>query len=277
MDIARAQWPTGRLAHCIYPAWEVGEFTSLSRPGAIALAFSEQHAATIRIGGRIEDRDVPGGSYALSPERLEWLRVKQPSECIEVQAPKRLRRAMAEELGVASHADLADIHGRRDPIIWSIAARLRAGVRSPVMDDGERDFLVRLLYSRAYQLNFGGRLRESGFRLDERRIRRLADYVEAHLDRLLDIDELAEVAALSPYHFIRCFRATFGTTPYRFVRMRRLERARSALAAGASIRRAAHQAGYISVHHFRSSFADHFGRRALTSLRPPAERRARSR
>ena len=41
----------------------------------------------------------------------------------------------------------------------------------------------------------------------------------------LDVAALARVAHVSPAHFIRSFRATFGETPHRYLQRRRIERA----------------------------------------------------
>ena len=41
----------------------------------------------------------------------------------------------------------------------------------------------------------------------------------------LDVAALARVACVSPAHFIRTFKATFGETPHRYLQRRRVERA----------------------------------------------------
>src|SRR5437870_3984962 len=41
----------------------------------------------------------------------------------------------------------------------------------------------------------------------------------------LDVPALAKIANVSPAHFIRTFRATFGETPHRYLQRRRVERA----------------------------------------------------
>jgi AraC-like DNA-binding protein len=46
----------------------------------------------------------------------------------------------------------------------------------------------------------------------------------------LTVDQLARAAGLSRYHFIRSFRRAFGCTPGRYLRERRLTRARQLLA-----------------------------------------------
>jgi AraC-like DNA-binding protein len=54
---------------------------------------------------------------------------------------------------------------------------------------------------------------------------------EAHVAHL-SIADVAREARISPYHFIRLFRAVFGETPHQFRIQARLERAKSLLAAG---------------------------------------------
>jgi transcriptional regulator GlxA family with amidase domain len=45
----------------------------------------------------------------------------------------------------------------------------------------------------------------------------------------LDVAALARIAQVSPTHFTRTFRATFGETPHRYLQRRRVERAMSLL------------------------------------------------
>jgi AraC-like DNA-binding protein len=57
--------------------------------------------------------------------------------------------------------------------------------------------------------------------------------VRAHIDReyarSLTVARLARLAGLSTFHFIRAFRAHAGATPHRYLRDRRLDRARELL------------------------------------------------
>ena len=62
--------------------------------------------------------------------------------------------------------------------------------------------------------------------LGQRAITRLGDYIEANLTRRLTLGELARVAALSPFHFARCFKATTGLAPHQYVTARRIELAK---------------------------------------------------
>lgn len=55
--------------------------------------------------------------------------------------------------------------------------------------------------------------------------RRVQLYVDANLAEPLHVDDLAERAGLSPFHFARAFKASLGLTPRAFIEQRRLERA----------------------------------------------------
>jgi AraC family transcriptional regulator len=57
-------------------------------------------------------------------------------------------------------------------------------------------------------------------------LRRVQLYVEANLERPIQLRDLAARAGLSLYHFARAFKTSAGMTPRAFVEQRRLERAR---------------------------------------------------
>ncbi|MCA3799669.1 AraC family transcriptional regulator, partial [Burkholderia sp.] len=52
--------------------------------------------------------------------------------------------------------------------------------------------------------------------------RRVRDYIDTYLTQPLTLGELAEVAALSEYHFSRMFRLSFGRAPHAWVAEQRL-------------------------------------------------------
>ena len=97
-------------------------------------------------------------------------------------------------------------------------------------------------------------------RLDDRRLSRVVDYVEADLARPFTTAELAGVACLSAFHFTRAFKRATGLTPHRYVSARRVERAKGLLAATeldlASIARAT---GFASHSHLSAVFKDAVG------------------
>lgn len=87
------------------------------------------------------------------------------------------------------------------------------------------------------------------------RLRRVTDYVEAHLDETLTIDDLARTAGLSMHHFAHVFRKATGLSPYRYLMARRLQRARNLLADDrASLAEIAKSCGFADQAHFTRAF-----------------------
>ncbi|WP_296227008.1 AraC family transcriptional regulator [Ralstonia sp. UBA689] len=62
------------------------------------------------------------------------------------------------------------------------------------------------------------------------RMRAVLAHIDAHLDDALDVDQLAEVAAFSKYHFHRQFTLLFGMNVGRYVQLLRMKRAAHQLA-----------------------------------------------
>jgi AraC family transcriptional regulator len=95
----------------------------------------------------------------------------------------------------------------------------------------------------------------------ERRVYRVMDYVQAHLDEELKLEKLAGVAAFSPFHFHRVFAAIAGETLSDFIRRVRLERAASGLAIlrDTSVLEIALRCGFSSAATFARAFKSHFG------------------
>ena len=69
---------------------------------------------------------------------------------------------------------------------------------------------------------------ERGF--SRTQLRTVTDYIHAHLRDDLSLLELAGAINLSPRHFSRLFRKTFGITPYRYVMSERINQVKTLLA-----------------------------------------------
>ncbi len=63
-------------------------------------------------------------------------------------------------------------------------------------------------------------------------LRRARDLIDREYARPLDVATLASVALMSPAHFARQFRASYGETPYAYLMTRRIERAQALLRRG---------------------------------------------
>jgi AraC family transcriptional regulator len=68
--------------------------------------------------------------------------------------------------------------------------------------------------------------------LDYARLRRVLDYMADHISDQIALEDLADVACLSTFHFARVFALAVGVPPHRYLSRMRLENAMAALAAG---------------------------------------------
>ena len=85
--------------------------------------------------------------------------------------------------------------------------------------------------------------------------RQLVDYIRSTLAANITVTELAELVQMSPSHFARVFRATFGVTPYRFVMQQRVEAAKEMLATTKfSASQVSNAFGFSSQSHFAKVF-----------------------
>lgn len=91
-------------------------------------------------------------------------------------------------------------------------------------------------------------------------IRRVQDYVAVHVGEVRTLDEMADVAGLSRYHFARRFRDEVGMPPWAYVRHKRAERARQLLEDGAPPAEVAHETGYADQPHLTRDLRERFGR-----------------
>lgn len=105
----------------------------------------------------------------------------------------------------------------------------------------------------------------------QERMLRVLVHIQANLDRPLPLDELASVAAFSPFHFHRVFRGMVGEGVAEHLRRLRLERAAyQLLTTEFPVTRVALEAGYQTHESFSRAFKEMFGK-------SPSDHRARQR
>jgi transcriptional regulator GlxA family with amidase domain len=76
----------------------------------------------------------------------------------------------------------------------------------------------------------------------------------------LDLEALARAAHVSPRHFSRSFRQTFGETPHQYLLTRRIERARHLLrTTDMQVAKVCMAVGWGSVGSFTTTFTRHVG------------------
>jgi AraC family transcriptional regulator len=102
-------------------------------------------------------------------------------------------------------------------------------------------------------------------------IRKAKMHIELNLGGKVSTQDLATIAGLSPFHFSRAFRTSFGDSPHRYLLRRRIECSQGLmLSTKDSLAEIALNCGLVDQAHFGKLF------RRLVGESPGAWRRARS-
>jgi AraC-like DNA-binding protein len=88
---------------------------------------------------------------------------------------------------------------------------------------------------------------------------RAREFIHSALGRSITLDEMADHAGRDRWALSRDFRLLFGTSPYRYLTMRRLDLVRSLLAQGQSLVDAAMTAGFTDQSHMTRQFRSTYG------------------
>jgi len=90
-------------------------------------------------------------------------------------------------------------------------------------------------------------------------VERAREFLDAHHDRTVRSEELEAATGLDRYSLARHFRQLIGTSPYRYLVMRRLDRVRSMMRRGHSIVDAALACGFADQSHMTRQFKSTYG------------------
>jgi AraC family transcriptional regulator len=96
--------------------------------------------------------------------------------------------------------------------------------------------------------------------LPAERLSRVSEYVESNLGSQLPLEEIAQLADMSSFHFLRSFKDATGSTPHQFILQRRVDRAKQLLVKTTqSMMEISCALGFASVSHFSSTFRQKTG------------------
>ncbi|HVU11994.1 MAG TPA: AraC family transcriptional regulator [Phototrophicaceae bacterium] len=103
---------------------------------------------------------------------------------------------------------------------------------------------------------FGSRRRVGS---ERREVERVRAYLDAHYADDVTLDQLGQVANLSPYYLVRVFHHEVGLPPHAYLASVRVRRAQDLLAAGQPIADVAYATGFSSQSHLTNTFRRYIG------------------
>lgn len=154
-----------------------------------------------------------------------------------------------ERAGAPTSADVGRAVAE-DHAVWNgLSAAVDAGIDRLA---GEEALLTAL---EALTCRYGGGARgKAASRSCRPAVRRVQDYMQAHIEGRLHLDQLAEIAGIGQRHLIRSFRADSGLTPHAYVTQVRIQRAKALLRRGISAAHVALATGFADQAHFTKAF-----------------------
>jgi len=105
----------------------------------------------------------------------------------------------------------------------------------------------------------GGQPSRASRRVDAAALERARRFLDAERTRVVRSAELESVTGLTRYDLARQFRMMFGTSPYRYLLMRRLDLARELIHRRRALVEVACDAGFADQAHFTRAFKSAFG------------------
>lgn len=92
------------------------------------------------------------------------------------------------------------------------------------------------------------------------KLRNVCAYIEAHLQDVIRLDDLANTVSMSRYHFCRLFKQSVGTSPYQYILQQRIAKAKQLLRhQDFSLVDIALASGFANQSHFSRNFRRQVG------------------
>jgi AraC family transcriptional regulator len=226
-----AAWGDLKFEHLRFRAGELPEHQH--REHLVILALS-RCAGELQTAGGFRSRAANRGGVCLIPSGEPFAsRVGDNTEFLAIYLdPSLLLRAASDAPGRAP-LELATRSNPRDPVVSRVGMALLAELDAD--GPGGRLYAEALANILAVHLlrhytTAGGAPRHFSGGLSGRRLRRVLSFIADNHERDLSLDDLADQAAMSTFHFAREFKRATGTTPHQHLIRFRVERAKALLA-----------------------------------------------
>ncbi len=220
-----------------HPAGELPSFTPTYTE--VAILARSPCTVTRQADGVYQRTAATPATIWLCPAGLkaDFLVLSDDVEVLHLYLPANPFAALATEADSAAvaAARLRYCGGFHDPLIEQIAHVISMEMHAETSSG--KLFIESLACSLAARLLHGysdvsvqrSYAPTTRMRLDRRRLQRVLEFIEAHIEDDLCVAALASAACLSQFHFARVFKTATGESPHQYVSARRLEHAKALL------------------------------------------------
>jgi AraC family transcriptional regulator len=195
--------------------------------------------------------------FSLHPSGMPHGRKSDGTESLATVFSKAYVEQAADELLKRSSSEIVSAPCAVDPVILSMgkvlrAELLRGPVRDPLLIEAVGVVLSGHLVRRWSSQPI---LREVKGQLSAGQIRKTLDAIESSMSSGIRVRDLSNRIGMGTHQFTRLFRQSIGCSPYRFVMLQRIERARCLLEKSSlPLTEIALELGFVSQSHFTAAF-----------------------
>ncbi len=264
----------GLIAHAFHEPMEMETLLSPPPSRDISLVLFQggaMHMERRPINGSWQALSVHQGDLMLQVEagpasEVRWWNLTNaPTQTFHLSLSRELFARTAEEM-VDRDPERLSLMGRagfQDPLLMQIGFTLwreleeHAPTGKLYAQTAAQMLAVHLL---RHYTSVGERIKGPAQGLTQQQMRRLTDFVQAHLSQDLSLEALAQQTGFSPYYFARLFRQTTGASPHQFVMQLRIERAQQLLKkTDTPLAQIALESGFANQSHLTHAFKRYLG------------------
>ena len=216
-------------------AGELPEHCHYEHVALISLSDGDGDELRTASGSRIHGTRRHGNVCVLPSGLAHTARLEGDSEYLALYLDPALVSKAATESHLNQHVQLVERYTSGDKVISSVGMALLAELESEGLSGGlyaeslANVLAVHLL--RHYAVSPSMIAKASGG-LSGQRLRQVKDFIASNFADDLRLEDLAEQANMSSFHFAREFKKSTGTTPHQYLIKFRVEQAKTLLANG---------------------------------------------
>lgn len=217
-----------------------------------------------KLANRFQQEQIHAGDVCVVPAYTRhWIHSKGEQGLIMISLePSFLARTIPESID-SNNIELLPHFAQPDPLIHQIGLSLKTALQTN--SPGNRFYAESLgvalvAHLMQFYTNKKYPLQDNNIPPEDAKIKQAKDYIHAHLNEKLSLEEIAATIAMSQYHFCRVFKESTGLTPWQYVIKKRIELAKQLLKIPQlSIVEISYQLGYSTPAQFSNFFRKHTG------------------
>jgi AraC family transcriptional regulator len=261
-----ASWEGIRLQHFRLNAGELPTHRHSEHVVLISLSEGCKGELTTASGNGMRGTQMKGSVGVLPSGLAHKATLEGTSEHLALLVDAKLINRAAADAQVKGNFEIVERYRRRDPVISNVGMALLGELDSKELSGRlyvESLANVLAVHLLRYYTNTkvdGPRLQGG---LSAAKLRQVTSYISENYANEIKLDELAQVAGMSSFHFAREFKRTTGTTPHQYLINVRVEHAKTLLRQnGLPLTEVGLRAGFSHQSHFTRLF------RRLTGTTP---------